>query len=121
MENNKILLLTAKVKIDPIDRPRFIQMTGELKTIVAEEGPTQVLCYDCYFKDPHTGEYLIIEAYANEEALLSHLKLIAPISAKYQVPMDIVRFELCGELTEVTLILFRDSFANRFEHYGFEV
>jgi quinol monooxygenase YgiN len=121
MEANKILLLTAKVKIDPIDRPRFIQMAGELKAIVAEEGPMRVLSYDCYFKDPHTGECLLTEAYADEAALLSHLKLIAPVLAKYQIPMEVIRFELCGELTEATLILFRDSYANRFEHYGFRV
>ena len=81
----------------------------------------QVLSYDCYFKDAHTGELLITEGYADETALLSHLKLIAPISAKYKVPLEIVRFELCGELTETTLALFRDSYANRFEHYGFKI
>ncbi|MDB5151597.1 MAG: hypothetical protein JWR54_348 [Mucilaginibacter sp.] len=118
MEANKILRLTAKVKIDPIDRPRFLQMTRELKTIVAEEGPTQVLSYDCYFKGPHAGEFLITEAYADEAALLSHLMLIAPISAKYQVPMEMIRFELCGESAEATLTLFRDTYGNRFEYYG---
>jgi quinol monooxygenase YgiN len=121
MEANKILLLTAKVKIDPIDRPWFIQITGELKAIAAEEGPTQVLSYDCYFKNPDTGECLVTEAYADEAALLSHLQLIAPVSAKYKIPMEVIRFELCGELTEATLTLFRDSYANRFEYYGFRV
>ena len=120
MEADKILLL-AEVKIDPVDRPRFIQMTGELKAIVAEEGPTQVLSYECYFKNSDTGECLITETYADEAALLSHLKLIAPVSAKYQIPMEVIRFELCGELTEATLTLFRDSYAKRFEHYGFRV
>jgi|GEM_PF-7074637 len=119
MEANKVLRLTAKVKIDLIDRPRFIQMTNELKAIVAEEGPTQVLSYDCYFKNPDTGECLVTEAYADEAALLLHLKLIAPVSAKYQIPMEVIRFELCGELGETTLALFRGSYANRFEHYGF--
>jgi len=118
MEANKILRLTAKVRIDPADRLRFIQMTGELKAIVAEEGPKQVLSYDCYFKDPHTGGCLITEAYADEAALLSHLKLIVPISAQYQIPMEITRFELCGELTEITLALFRETYGDRFEHYG---
>jgi quinol monooxygenase YgiN len=118
MEANKILRLTAKVKIDPIDRHRFIQLTGELKAIVAEEGPTQVLSYDCYFKDLHTGECLITEAYADEAALLLHLKLIAPVSAKYQIPMEVIRFELCGELAEATLFLFRNTYGDRFEHYG---
>jgi hypothetical protein len=56
MKTNKILRLTAKVKISQADRHLFIQMTGELKAIVAEEGPTQVLSYDCYFKDPYTGD-----------------------------------------------------------------
>jgi len=121
MEANKILRLTAKVKINPIDRPRFIQMTGEFKAIVAEEGPMQILSYDCYFNDAVAGEFLITEAYADEAALLLHLKLIAPISAKYQVPMEIVRFELCGELAETTLALFRDPYTNRFEHYGFRI
>ena len=118
MKANKILRLTAKVKIDPVDRPRFIQMTGELKAIVAEEGPAQVLSYDCYFNEAVAGEFLITEAYAGEAALLSHLKLIAPVSAKYQVPMGIVRFELCSELTETTLALFRNAYGDRFEHYG---
>jgi quinol monooxygenase YgiN len=121
MEANKILRLTAKARIDPADRPRFIQMTGELKAIVAEEGPAQVLSYDCYFKDPHTGECLITEAYADEAALLLHLKLIAPIAAKYQIPMEITRFELCGELAETTLALFRDTYGDTFEHYGFRI
>ena len=121
MEANKILRLTAKVKIDPIDRHRFIQMTGELKAIVVEKGSRQVLSYDCYFKETDSGEYLITEAYADEAALLSHLKLIAPVSAKYEVPIEIIRFELCGELTEATLTLFRDSYVNRFEHYGFRI
>jgi quinol monooxygenase YgiN len=121
METNKILQLTAKVKVDPIDRPRFIQMTGELKAIAAKEGPTKVLSYDCYFNDAVAGEFLITEAYTDEAALLSHLKVIAPVSAKHQVPMEIIRFELCGELTEATLTLFRDSYRDRFEHYGFRV
>jgi quinol monooxygenase YgiN len=121
MEANKILRLTAKVKVDQADRPRFIQMTGELKAIVAEDGPTQVLSYDCYFKDPHTRECLITEAYADEAALLLHLKLIAPVSAKYQVAMEVIRFELCGELAEATLTSFRDAYGDRFEHYGFMV
>jgi quinol monooxygenase YgiN len=121
MEANKSLQLAAKVEIDPVDRPRFIQMTGELKAIVAEEGPTQVLSYDCYFKDPHTGEYLITEAYADEAALLLHLKLIAPVSAKYQISMEVIRFELCGELAETTIALFRDTYGDRFEHYGFRI
>ncbi|WP_426671235.1 putative quinol monooxygenase [Mucilaginibacter sp. McL0603] len=121
MKANKILRLIAKVRIGLADRPRFIQMTGELKAIVAEEGPTQVLSYDCYFKDLHTGECLITETYADEAALLSHLKLIAPVSAKYQVPMEIIRFELCGELAETTLALFRDTYGDRFEHYDFRI
>jgi quinol monooxygenase YgiN len=121
MEANRILQLAAKVKIDPIDSPRFIQMVGELKAIVAEEGPMQVLSYDCYFKDPHTGECLLTEAYADEAALLSHLKLIAPVLAKYQIPIEVIRFELYGELTEATLTLFRDPYGDRFEHYGFRV
>ena len=121
MEANKNLRLTAKVKIDPINRPRFIQMTGELKAIVAEEGPTQVLSYDCYFKDPHTGECLITEAYADEAALLLHLKLIAPVLAKYQISMEVISFELCGKLAAATLTSFRDAYGDRFEHYGFMV
>jgi len=121
MEANKILRLAAKVKIDPVDRPRFIQMTGELKAIVAEEGHRQVLNYDCYFNDAAAGEFMITEAYAGEAALLSHLKLIAPVSAKYQVPMEIIRFELCGELSETTLTMFKNSYGNRFEHYGFMI
>jgi quinol monooxygenase YgiN len=121
MEANKILRLTAKVKIGPADRHRFIQMTGELKAIVAEEGPTQVLSYDCYFKDPDTGECLITEAYADEAALLSHLKLIAPVSAQYQIPMEVIRFELCGEFAEKALALFRGTYGDRFEHYDFRI
>lgn len=121
MEANKVLRLTAKVKIDPADRPRFIQMTSELKAIVAKEGPMQVLSYDCYFKDPHTGEFLITETYADEAALLSHLKLIAPISTRHQVHMEIVRFELCGELAEATLTLFRGAYEDRFEHFSFRI
>jgi quinol monooxygenase YgiN len=121
MEANKILRLTAKVKIAPADRQRFIQMTGELKAIVAEEGPTQVLNYDCYFKDLHTWEFLITEAYANEAALLLHLKLIAPILAKYQISMDVIRFELCGKLARTTLALFRDVYGDGFVHYGFRI
>jgi quinol monooxygenase YgiN len=121
MKANEILLLTAKVKIDPIDYPRFMQMTGELKAIVAEEGPARVLSYDCYFKDPPTGECLITEAYTDEAALLSHLKLIEPVSAKYQIPMEVMRLSLCGELGETTLALFRHSYADRFEHYGFRI
>ena len=118
METNKILRLTAKVKIDPTDRHRFIQMSSELKAIVAEEGPAEVLSFDCYFKDSHAGECLITEAYANEVALLSHLRLIAPISAKYQIPMEVIRFEVCGELAEATLSLFRNAYGDRFAHYG---
>jgi quinol monooxygenase YgiN len=121
MEANKILRLTAKVKIDPIDRFRFMKIIGELKAIVAKEGPTQVLSYDCYFKDPDTGEYLITEAYADEAALLLHLKLIAPVLVKYQISMVVIRFELCGELAETTRTSFRDAYGDRFEHYGFMV
>jgi quinol monooxygenase YgiN len=121
MEANKILRLTAKVKIDPINRHRFIQMTRELKTVAAEEGPGQVLSYECYFNDAVAGEFLVTEAFADEAALLSHLKLIAPVSAKYQVPVEIIRFELCGELTEATMTLFRDAYGDRFERFGVRI
>jgi quinol monooxygenase YgiN len=117
MEANKILRLSAKIKIDPIDGPRFIQMTGEIKAIVAEEDATRVLSYECYFKEPHTGEYLIAETYADEAALLSHLKRIAAVSAKYQLRMQVIRFDLCGQLADATLALFRDAYSNTFEHY----
>ncbi|MDN5287892.1 MAG: hypothetical protein JWR38_4166 [Mucilaginibacter sp.] len=121
MEASKILQLTAKVKIAPADRNRFIQMTGELKAIVAEEGSTQVLSYDCYFNNAVVGGFLITEAYANEAALLLHLKLIAPVLAKYQISMEVIRFELCGELSQVTLALFKDTYSDRFEYYGFRI
>jgi quinol monooxygenase YgiN len=121
MEPDKILRLTATVKIALADRQRFEHMTGELKAIVAEEGPARVLSYECYFKNPNAGECLISEAYIDETALLSHLKLVAPVSARYQIPIELVRFELCGVLTEATLTSFSDAYGDRFEHYGFRV
>jgi hypothetical protein len=57
MEANKILGLTAKVKIDPVNRTRFIQMTRELKAIAADEGPTRLLSYDCYFNNAVAGNF----------------------------------------------------------------
>jgi hypothetical protein len=98
-----------------------MEMTGELKAIVAEEGPKQVLSYDCYFKDLHTGECLITETYADDAALLLHLKLIAPVLAKYQISMEVIRFELCDELGQTTLALFSNPYGDRFEHYGFRI
>jgi len=109
------------VKIDPSDCQKFKQMIRELKAIVAKEGPAQIVNYDCYFKDAHAGEYLISEAYVDETALLSHLKLIAPVSVKYQIPIEVTRFELCGELAEATLALFRDAYGDRLAHYGFRM
>jgi hypothetical protein len=46
------------------------------------------MIYNCYFKDPDPGEYRITEPYANEAALLLHLKLLAPVLASCQLLME---------------------------------
>ena len=118
MDLNSVIRIVAVVKIDPADRVRFESMVKDLRNVVEEEGTSKVLTYDCYFKNESTCEYLITEDYADEAAFLDHLRLIAPISAKHNLSMEVHQFYLCGSLSPGTLQMFETAYHEKFVHYG---
>ena len=62
MNNEKIVRLTALVKVGEEMRADFEKMTQELKVVASNEGPLKVLVYECYFKYDDSVTYLINEA-----------------------------------------------------------
>ena len=118
MELNNVIRIVAAVKIDPADRVRFESMVKDLRNVVEEEGPSKVLTYECYHKNENSCEYLITEDYAGEASLLEHLRLIAPVSARYNVLMEPLQFYLCGSLSTDTYQMFEIAYKEKFVHYG---
>lgn len=117
MHLNNIIRIVATVKIDPADRVRFESMVKDLKNVVEEEGPSKVLTYECYRKNENSCEYLITEDYADEASLLEHLRLIAPVSARHNVLMDVLQFYLCGSLSSDTVQMFVITYKGKFANY----
>ena len=115
---NNVIRVVATVKIDPADKIRFESMVEELRNVVEGEGLSKVLTYDCYCKNGDSGEYLIAEDYADEASFLGHLRLIAPVSARHDVPMEVLQFYLCGSLSPDTLQTFERSYKEKFVNYG---
>ncbi|TCC93628.1 hypothetical protein EZ428_02335 [Pedobacter frigiditerrae] len=121
MENENLIKITAVIKIDPAERRHFENMTNELKKIVAGEGSSKVLAYDCYFKDPSSDEGLIIEAYSDEAAFLNHLNLIQPVSAQYNISIDVLDFSIAGQLSNATVQMFAAVYKEKFVNYSWRL
>ena len=121
MELSTIIRVVAAVKIDPADSGRFENMVEALKDVVRGEGPAKVLAYECYRKNENSSEYLITEDYADEASFLGHLRLIAPVSARHKVLMEVVQFYLCGSVSSDTVQLFETAYAEKFVNYGLRV
>jgi len=117
MSKQSIVRLHAKASVNPNDWETFKQMVSETKIIVEKEGPESVLLHECYY-DPSTFECLIIEAYANEAAFLSHMELIKPLSARYKVDWKIDRLELLGPYSENVLAAMQASNEHAFNHFS---
>ena len=118
MENKNFIKVIAIIKIDPAQRQNFENMMGDLKKVVAGEGKDKVLTYDCYFKDQDSGEGLIIETYSDETAFLNHLELIKPVSAQYNISMDVLNLSIAGRLPNAVLQLFSTIYKDKFVNYG---
>ena len=121
MDLNNVVRLVAAVKIDPADRKRFESMLKELRNVVEGEAPSKVLTYDCYCKNENAGEYLITEGYADEASFLGHLRLIAPVSARHNVLMEVLQFYLCGNLSSDTVQMFETAYKEKFANYGLRI
>ena len=121
MKNADLIRITATIKIDLDQRQHFENMTNDLKKVVTAEGSSKVLVYDCYFKDQSSGEGLIIEAYSDEAAFLNHLNLIQPVSARYNIPMDILSFNIAGRLSDATVQLFAAAYKEQFVNYSWQL
>ncbi|SEI53118.1 hypothetical protein SAMN05216327_102266 [Dyadobacter sp. SG02] len=102
MAQQTIVRIVAQATVEPSDWDAFRAMVRETKEIVAREGHERVLTHACYC-DPATFQCLIVEAYANEAALLAHLQLIQPLSEKYRVNWQINRLDLLGPYSNETL------------------
>jgi quinol monooxygenase YgiN len=118
MDLNNVIRVVAAVKIDPSDRMRFESMVKELRKLVEGEGLAKVLTYDCYCKNENSSEYLITEDYADEVSFLEHLRLIAPVSARHNVLMEVLQFYLCGSLSPDTVEMFKSAYKEKFANYG---
>ncbi|TGE22747.1 putative quinol monooxygenase [Hymenobacter metallicola] len=119
--NHHILRLTAVLRVAPADRPSFDQMYRELQAGAAAEGADKVLVYEHYFKDAASNECLLHEVFADEAAFTAHLALLAPIAAKYPLPLELVKYELCGQVSAETLAMLTAAYGEKFTHYGFQV
>ena len=117
MNLNNVIRVVAEVKIAAGDRVRFESMVKDLRNVVEGEGPSKVLTYDCYCKNETSCEYLIIEDYADEASFLGHLRLIAPVSARHNVLMEVLKFYLCGSLSPDTLQMFENAYKEKFVNY----
>ena len=114
---NNVIRVVATVKIDPADKVRFESMVKDLRNVVGTEGLSKVLTYACYYKNRDSCEYLMAEEYADEASLLGHLRLIAPVSARHNVLMEVLQFCLCGSLSPDTLQMFERSYKEKFVNY----
>ena len=118
MNNEKIVRLTALVKVSQEMRGDFEKMTQELKVIASNEGPLKVLVYECYFKQDDSINYLINEAYADELAFNAHLTLISPVAKKYDIQMEVIIFILSGTVAGETIDGFSAAYGSKFEYYN---
>jgi quinol monooxygenase YgiN len=121
METINLIRINAEIKIDPAKRKDFENMTTELKKIVKEKEPSKVLEYVCYFRDHHSGEGIIIETYPDEEAFLAHLNLIQPVSAKYDLQIDVINFSISGALSDTTIQTFETIYGEKFVNYKWQL
>jgi hypothetical protein len=118
MSNQSIVRLNATATVNSRDWEGFKQMVAETKIIVAREGEARVLTHECYY-DPETFECLIVEAYANEQALLAHLELIKPLLDKYKVDWKMTRLELLGPYSQgLVEVMKQGSVDTAFFHFG---
>jgi hypothetical protein len=117
-EKSLIVRLNAAATVNPRDWEAFKQMVAETKIIVAREGTARVLTHECYY-DPETFECLIVEAYVNEQAFLTHLELIKPLSEKHQVDWKLTRLEILGKYSPgVVEAMKQESGDTGFRYYG---
>ena len=121
MDLSNVIRVVAAVKIDPADSGRFENMVKALKNVVKGEGPSKVLAYDCYRKNENSCEYIITEDYVDEASFLGHLHLIAPVSARHNVLMEVLQFYLCGSISPDTLQLFGTAYKERFINFELRI
>ena len=121
MNNEKIVRLTALVKVSQEMRGDFEKMTQELKVIASSEGPLKVLVYECYFNHNDADNYLINEAYADELAFNVHLTLISPVAKKYNIQMEVTVFILSGTVTGETINDLSAAYGSKFEYYNSKI
>ena len=115
---HNVIRVVATVKIDLADKIRFESMVKDLRNVVEGEGRAKVLTYDCYCKNGDSCEYLIAEDYADEASFLGHLRLIAPVSARHNVLMEVLQFYLCGSLSPDTHQMFENVYKEKFVNYS---
>jgi quinol monooxygenase YgiN len=121
MNNQKIVRLTALVKVSQEVRRDFERMNEELKVIVSNEGPLKVLVYECFFKDNDSVNCLINEAYADESAFNAHLALISPVAKKYNIQTEVISFILSGTVARETIDDLSDVYGTKFEYYSYRI
>src|SRR5258705_10410768 len=121
MNNEKIVRLTALVKVSEEMGADFEKMTQELKVIASNEGPLKVLVYECYLRQNDSVNYLINEAYADESAFNAHLTLISPVAKKYSIQMELTVFILSGTVTGETINDLSAAYGSKFEYYNSKI
>ena len=118
MSHQSIVRLNAYATVNARDWELVKKMVSETKAIVEVEGPKLVLTHECYY-DPKTFQCLLVEAFANEEALLNHLQLIKPLSEKYKVDWTVHRLELLGPYSDALIgALGQGRSIDTIFHYG---
>lgn len=108
MPDSTIVRLHAHAEVNPKDWNVFQQMLLEVGSIVQMEGKENVIMQQTYHKTK-SYDCLIIEAYKNEEAFLSHLEQIKPLSGKFKFDWKIKRLELSGAFSQATVNALRET------------
>jgi len=121
MNDEKIVRLTALVKVSREMRGDFEKMIQELKVIASNEGSSKVLVYECYFKHNDSANYLFNEAYVDELAFNAHLALISPVAKKYNIQIEVIIFILSGTVAGETIDGLSAAYGSKFEFYNSKI
>jgi quinol monooxygenase YgiN len=106
--SKSIIRLHASVTVNGDDWEAFTQLVDEVKNIVQQEGSENVLTHATY-QQADSFNCLIIEAYKDEQAFLTHLEKIKSLSEKYTVDWQINRLELSGAYSQTTATLMKEG------------
>jgi transposase len=103
-------IVQNELKADPLSAAIFIFLNrrrNQVKLLLWEEDG-----FSLYHKRLEKGDTRY------EMSFLGHLRLIAPVSARHNILMEVLQFYLCGNLSSDTVQLFETAYKEKFANYG---